>query len=322
MVKDYTADNLIESVRNRIFVGTKTAQGTDTAAILRHLNEVQLEKLTPWITGVNEEFLVHSREVQLVSGVSRYEIPDRAVYNSLRDIVYVDTNSNRTKIELILPSELSDFNQTQATNAPLKFYVQHNTIVLVPDRTASFSGTLEMSFETRPGDLVLVAETRVIQSVDTDTKTITLTSNVPSTWTNGTIFDIHSPDSGADLRDFDLTGTTVSGNSITFTEAIDGSVFGSLAVQAGDYVVLARETALPTLPKELHPLLITAACAQILKGKGDMERYQLFMADLQQSMTLSLRGLESRVKGKPHIFSGQSGPLWASKRSFGSRWRT
>ena len=116
-----------------------------------------------------------------------------------------------------------------------------------------------MSYFFRPGDLVTSSNYRIVEGVNLTTKTLTLNSNVLATWTTGKKYDVHSAESGAEIKLWSASVTTASAKTLIFTDAIDGSREGTAAVEVGDYVTLENEAAIPALPRELHPALAQAA---------------------------------------------------------------
>ena len=89
-----------------------------------------------------------------------------------------------------------------------------------------------------------------------------MTATKPTGFVQDVDYYIHSPNSGSEIKAFDITASAASGTDITFTATdIDGSTFGSYAAAAGDYVCLAGECALPFLPYEMHPLVAIAAAS-------------------------------------------------------------
>lgn len=311
----YTSTELLESIRNTMMASGVQASGTDDPALLRHLNEAMIEKIVPWLIGVREDFLTISREYTL--SISKVPMPTRAAYDGIRDVMYQDLNGNRYTLPRIPREHLPSWRSNTAGafgETPSGFFLEDEYIVLVPDKVASMSGKLEVSFFFRPGDIVSIDEVRQITAVDTATNTITLDSDLPSTWTSANKFDIHDKDSGASIRNFDYTGTLGSNTLIT-DQPIDGSTYGSHLVEVGDYLCLAGQAALPAIPLEMQPLLIKAACCRILQAKGDIEKYQMFKSDLDESMQFSIKGLQKRAKGKPFVVSGRKSPLWQGRRS-------
>lgn len=304
MVKKYTADNLIEYVRDIAMVPDSSSVGTDDTSILEHLNHALLTEITPQVAKVKEEYFVVTERVPIGSSQSKYRINHRAMGGRIRDIVYLNGTSEYSQLDMVNRNELPYWG-ADGNNQPEAFYLEGNYIVLLPTISGG-TGSLEISFPFRPGELVLVENTRTVAAVVSSTE-VTLSSAVPSGWTTSSSkYDIHSGESGAEISSWDLTATTVSGAQMIFSEAIDGSVFGTHPVAVGDYVCVAEEAALPALPRELHPVLGQAAACRVLLALGDDENLKIQVSKLERMIKDSQYLLESRVEGKPHIISNRN----------------
>ena len=113
------------------------------------------------------------------------------------------------------------------------------------------------------------------------------------------MFDAHSKNSGAENRYFDLAASTVSGTTITFTTAIDGSVQDTRALAVGDYIVEEQNAAVPSLPRDMHPVLAQAAATRLLESEGDTEMLEIARGTLARQLQNMNHILEARVVGKP-----------------------
>lgn len=150
----YTTDDLIESVKRRISypLSQNTFQYSDIVAFLNE--EMQLSAV-PAVKIEHEEYFVYKRTVPLVNGISRYEIPDRAIGMALRDVKYSDMNGNFYDMTRIAPDDKAFFQQSNGSNQTVsKFYVEGNEIVLTPLVQAGASGMLNFFFYLRPNNLV------------------------------------------------------------------------------------------------------------------------------------------------------------------------
>ena len=89
----YTTDTLIDSVKRRISypLSQNTFQYSDIVSFLNE--ELQLSAV-PAVKMEHEEYFVFKKTVPLVNGISRYEIPDRAIGMALRDVKFSDSEGN------------------------------------------------------------------------------------------------------------------------------------------------------------------------------------------------------------------------------------
>jgi len=184
MPRLYTADELIATVKLRAAVPGTNATGTGDADILRYLNEEQMTTLVPALIRVREEYLVVTERRAMSASSARYRLPHRAAGQSLRDVNLVDSltaqTPRRTKIPRVALEGID--RQDPSFNAgPGGFYLQGDDLMLTQIDPGAYAG-IELAYHFRPGELVLVANTRKITAVNTATKTVTVSSATPSTW--------------------------------------------------------------------------------------------------------------------------------------------
>jgi hypothetical protein len=299
----YDAAALIATVRNRAVVGDTNAEGVRDADILRALNEELHTRLFPALVKIREEYNIATVRIPLVAGTSRYRVPTRAAGQRIRDVLYCPSSDSRRLLTRVARESRGRYGTS--SDEPSGWYLEWNHIVLVPEIGSTATGSLEVSFPVRPSEIVLVAETGVIQTVDTTTGVVNLLAARPAGFVAGA-YDIHSPSSGAELRVFDVTAALgPAADELTFTAAdINGSAYGKYVPQVGDYVCLAGECAIPPLPRELHPLLGLAGARSVLLANGDHQTAGEIEKELQARLddaTMAL--LDDRVEGEPEVIS-------------------
>ena len=299
----YDSDDLLESVKNSGMIPEAQSTGCNDQDILDHLSAVLQSTMALELMRIREEYYVATERLTAAQEV---RIPHRAMGLKLRDIFYV-TGTDRQELLPIPREELQDYDAPTGVNG---YYIEGAYIQLVAPSTVS--GYLEVSYFSRPGDLVPTSEAR--QVTDVTGQVVTLASAIPDSWTTADTFDIHSQYSGAELKVWDATasivGTAPDTNKITFTTVITGATYGTHAVQVGDWVCLAGEAAVPALPRELHPVLVRGACLRLAEAFGDQQGMQyhgaLFQSDLKRALTV----FEGRVEGRPLRISGGNSVLW------------
>lgn len=316
----YTAENLIDCVRDQGMLPDAETTGTSDADILQHLNHAMLAEVVPQLLKFREEYFVVT-ERQAVSGTkSRYRINPRAIGNRLRDVFWTNGNDTRHRLHSLPREDLADLSTT-TNDEPTAFYIEGNSVVLYP-AIAGGSGYLELAFFFRPGELVLSTATRTITALPAANQ-VTLSSAIPASWTTANKFDIHSPHSGAEIKSWSAAATTVSGTGITFTNPIDGTGFGTVAAEVGDYVCLEGEAALPGIPREMHPTLAQAALCRILAALSD-ENVAVQVSKLNRMLDDSKYMVNDRVEGRPKIIANRhslflgGGNTWRGGRSTNS----
>ena len=321
MARKYTADELIALVRDEARIPDTAATGNADADILNRINETLSSYLYGMVMEVKEEYFLRTTRYNLASTEERYKIPARAMYQKLRDVKWAETETGGySPLAHMNVGQLDDtYSSTTTSNAPSAFYVEGNHIHLWPNLSGA-TGFIDLSFYFAPGDLVLQAEVAKVAAVDFDTKKVTLDRALPTTgsatWDVNALYDVHSPDSGAEIRKWHgaLDGapdvSTPAEPVLEFTTPIDGSVVGEDPVEIGDYVCLTNEAALPGVPRELHPTVGKLAAANILEDEGDTEGFQAKTAlsdrelyGYKKSMG-ALGRMENRVEAKPRFIRG------------------
>lgn len=301
----YTAEDLIESVRNRGSVADVSSEGSTDADILRYATEFMYTTLVPEIKKFQAEYFVKIQQDTIVASQQRYRVPRRAVANRLRDVSYLN-NGTRQTLPQIAREDTWRFGDSNGS-APFGFYIEGNDLVLVaPEATGG--NILEMAYYFRPGQLT--KDYRVLATVDTATKTVTTTESLPSGWGTTTLFDVHSAFSGAENKDFDMATTVAGATTVTFTSEIDGSVAGTRALEVGDYITLANEAAVPGVPIEAQPVIVQGAALRLVQATGDVEGVQVHERALAQQIQDLRHIFEDRVAGKTKKISGRGAPLW------------
>jgi hypothetical protein len=317
MARQFTGEELISYVRRKSAVDDDAVLGCTDDDILNIINEELLATIVPVVRRAREEYFVVSRRMAVTAGTTRYRIPERAIGQQLRNVFWYNGTA-RQRLVMIQPEFLHEQGAT-ITGVPQFFYLEGNHICLPEGMSAT--GSLEVAYLARPGQLVLSSKSRKIQSVDTVGKILTLTSPIPSDWETTTLgFDVHSPSSGGELKQIALTKITATGSTIEVQEAIDGSVFGTYAPAPGDYVCLSGDAALPAVPIELHIVLGQAAVVRMLEQLEALEAAQAAKATLGEMLQNELSLIENRAEGHTKKIISRN-PLWSGGyRTRGSWW--
>ncbi len=309
MAKVFTTEDLIASVQRRAsFSPDAQSEGKADQDIIDVLDEVVLDELVPSMLRFQEEFFTRTITVAVAASPNRYPVPTRAIGNSLRDIYWEDSAGKRQQL-YPLARELLPYYSSDPGD-PCYFYFEGDNLILVPPGSA---GTLKVAFFFRPGQLVKAASYRKVTVVNSTTA-VTLDSAAPSAWTTATLFDVHSKESGAEVRVWDFGASVVSGTGITFTQLINGSVDGTRPVAVGDYVVEAGHAAVPALPRDAHPVLAQAAACRLLESDGDSEMLKLGRETLGRMLENFGELFETRVDGKPQTFVNRKSLLFSQHR--------
>lgn len=302
-IRKYTTDELVSVVRLRGMLGDSSSSGTSDRDIVNHLNDAMMEELVPKLMSIREEYFVIPTRIAAATDTIRY--PERAVGNKLRDVALWRSDSDRRQLPRVNPPQQYEYG---TGSSPVAYYLQGNNIKLLP---VGSSGTIELSYFFRPGQLVLSSEARMISAVNLADKTMTLGSEPPLTWSSGNKVDVHSGFSGGEIRQFSLPLTDITGSILTTSEAIDGSVFGTYQPIVGDYLCLEGEAVLPALPIEFHPILAQAAVVKVAESMGDSEAVTIHQGKLNRMLEQCGVLVDYRVEGRPQKIVNNNS-LWVS----------
>jgi len=298
MARVFTADEILTLARQLGSIHESAADGTEDADLLRFINFYLQSEMAPAIMNVREAYYSRSVRTALAASTSAYRINHRAMLNREIDVRYVSSDGYYTPaLERVSEGHLDQVYDGGGASKPSAFFVRGNYIHLLPSLGASPSGSIEQTFAVRPSELVLAANVRTITDVNTTTKVITTSSAIPAGWGTGDTFDVHSYQSGAELKCWDKAVSAASGTSMTFSTAIDGSLSGEYQVEVGDYVCLAKEAGVPAVPYEFHQILAQAVAAKFTEVI-DPEASKLHTNRLVQMMKLALSAMEPRVEHK------------------------
>jgi len=300
MALRYDSATLLDSIRQAAGLNSVQTDGNDDEDLLKLVNERMRDTVMPKLMQAREEYGIRSVRVALGS-VSRYRIPHRAMGNKLRDLIYSD-GSTRSYLPRIVREDI-DLYTDPGSGTPDGWYLEGNYVQLVPIQ-GSYTGFLEMAFMVRPSLMVPIAETRTISALALSSKQVTLSATPPATFVDGAKIDIHSFESGAEIKLMDLTQVGApAGSVITFLETIDGSSFGTMAPAVGDYACLAGESALPQIPEDMIPTLIGSVALFRIGADGD-PKVQILGPLLTEQMKAADVLLSDRVEGRPRRVQG------------------
>lgn len=226
-----TTEQLVEAVK--LTIGFPLSQNSLTFNnVVTFLNQELQLNAVPTLLIEHEEYLVYKTMVPLVSGISRYAIPDRAIGMAIRDIKYSDTNGNFYDMYRVAPDDKAFFQQSGGSNQSVgKFYLEGNEIVVTPQIMQGVSGNLNIFINLRPNYLVRDDRAAIIENfhkhvVISDNSsivegdTITITSNVQTQ--SPVIYTFTAVTSGAGDYEFEI-GANANATAINLSNAINNA---------------------------------------------------------------------------------------------------
>jgi hypothetical protein len=287
---DYTTTGLLANMKRRGF--TPAGSGLTTDDFLQVLSEQLRSYIPAFLKGLREEFIIAQLSVTVTSPT--VPIPPRACGAALRSIGWQYADGRVRPLDRIEPERRGDWALTGSE--PQGFIFQGNNCILLP---AVSSGTLVVSYQQRPGELVLPTDCAVVTTINSTV--IVTVASMPASWGSGTLLDLVGAEPNFKLKAMDVPVNFVSGGTtISFSDTLPTDL------AEGDFICAATETCVPQLPMECFDLLAQAAAFQIATSTG---------SDRMKSIGLSLERLEKqlasvlspRADGSPRVIVNRSG---------------
>lgn len=301
----YSATDLIAELRGLGMIPNAGTTGSRTADMLRHLNAAA-KHIFARLASERRNYFVKRQRVTVTAGSAKVRIPSRAFLNKLVELWWIEAG-DRQFLREIPESEAYLLNDAGATR-PAGYFFEENDITLMPDTSPAFSGAIEFAYLFEPSDLVALADTRQIAAGGIAGLQVTLGATPPTAWGAANTFDVHSSKPGAEVKKWDAPATLL-GSVLTFADALDGSIFGERALEAGDYVCLAGECAILPFPRGLQPELVRQTAVRIAEAQGDAQAVQVHGANLQDQRAQNSSAMRPRIERRPIRISGRKGFL-------------
>lgn len=270
MSADFTTTGLIAKVIRRGFLPPGGA--LSSSDILQYATDQLRSYIPAFLKDLREEYLIAKLTLTVTGPV--VPAPARAVGAALRTLKWRGSDGRYIPIPRTEPERAGDF--CTSGSCPRAYYFEGNNIVLLP---AVSSGTLQLAYQQRPGELVLPTACARITAVDYPNQQVTVASRpglnaaAPSSFggTSATYdlvggtpnFVAYSLDFGAGFN----TPIAFTGNIGQFNDPVM-----PLGISVGDYLCLADETCIPQLPIELHDLVAQSAAAAIANATGSSRK--------------------------------------------------
>lgn len=170
-----TSQDLINSVQRKI--SFPLSQQTFTALdILAFANEETYISQVPTIIQFHSEYFVSYNTVPLLTNVSNYPIPSRAIGQKLRSVFWQDNSGNMFEMTQVAEEDRAFYQRNIGTNQAIhKFFIEGNSIVLTPGLITNPTGNLILVYYLRPNQLVKNDRAAIINNFQ---QTITLNNSL------------------------------------------------------------------------------------------------------------------------------------------------
>lgn len=278
--------------------------------LLAFANEEMQIGLVPSVLQMHEEYFVYPLNVPLVANTSSYDIPPRSIGQKVREVFYLDVNSNYREMARINPDQVPYYGNSANDSLPRTFIIENNSIVLLPTIGSSPVGSIMFKYFMRPNELVVYTDNVCqITAIDSVTGILTV-DQIPSAISNNVLVDMQEQVGGHRLKGYDITISSV--NSSTNTINITPSLIPS-NLSIGDYISPAGTCFIPMLPDELHSVLAQRVVCELLESQKDTEGLSSAKAKLAEMEAKTQILIDNRTEGQPKKVVSMHSPLRTGK---------
>ena len=289
----YTTATLLDIIKRKAMIPTTQSTFSDTDLLNIATEEVH-NTILPAIMNTREEFYVFKEETPIDGGVtSIFPIPSRSVGMTLRELSLsvggVERNMPRYEIE----DKIYDFKSSYSYG----FFIKNNNIHLLGKNT----GTLNMYYYLRPGDLTLTSNCTTVVSTDKDLKQITV-NNIPTGWVVGSEIDAinHRPGFETIMLGNPIAG--ISGTDITFENDLPTDQSGNVKISSSNWLALESTSPVPQMPVEFFQYLGEAVTAYVMESQGDQEGFARAQQRMSRMLESAQKTISPRVDGESKKF--------------------
>jgi len=333
MTKILTTCELITTTYRRGMIPDD--QGTFSPCdVIAIMNEELNIHIVPSILKVHEEYFVENELISLVCGVCTYKIPDRAIGNKLRDVAYVaacGTQYEMTRKSLEDRAQYGSFIGSYSGSHLIPFYLGKDEVVLFQCQSNT-TGFLLMTFYLQPNTLVKSNRGAKITAIATCTPCATTTFTLdqfPCHYSATSKFDFISGNAPSSITTYSNCVCTFDSNvkTLTFVTAsltrvnpnTQKSTTLVVTPVVGDYIMAEKETVVPQLPAELHPLLAQRTAIKIHEAQGDFKAMERAQQELDRMEQYAYTIIDNRVEGAPQKINNTKSTL---RSAINRRWWT
>jgi len=290
-------ENLLTSAKINSFapISQTTFQDSDLIVIA---NEELLSKMVSDIMSVREDFFLSSKTTSIVGGVAFYGVPKGAIGNVLKMVTFQDAGGSQRILNRIDIEESKKY--SGSTGEPSEYYLSGDEIVLCPTPSTS-SGSIVFSYFRKPSKLIETSSCAKITAVSSagGTTTFTVDTDLSASLSAGSEVDILSGSNPYLLWADEVAITAIT--TTTIAVATTGVVNAASVVepQVGDYICPTSYANIPMIPDEFHPVLSQMVAVRMIASLGDIEKWNLAKAILQENRKDALKLIKNRVETTP-----------------------
>lgn len=262
---DFTTTGLFASIRRRASIPTTSTTGTANADLLVYANEELRLGLLAEILKLREGYFKRDSDTS-ISGTS-YRIPTRAIGGKLAGVYLLD--SSGAVVGDPLPEIQDEWQGGWSSGSGLAGYrIRGMNLILVPDASTT-AASLRMTYYEQPNELVSSG----YATISSLTSTV-ITTSASHGFTTSSILDFVKANEGFESKAIDQTPSATTSTTLTFSSLPTG-------LAAGDYVCVARQSPVPQIPSEFHPILAQRVACLYLEAGGYKDELAVALGKLK-----------------------------------------
>lgn len=254
----------------------------------------------------------------IVTSGQDYELPPMSVGDAIEAVTWVDAaGTNRVLLQPVPIGLETTFSTPDSVGTPTHFAMLGDVLRVYP--RPSSSGNLQIDYQRRHGQLVLVAETASVSSEVTASGFARVTlSATPAAFVQGAWIDFIGSNYPYRTKIHGAVITTVHGSN-QFTLSTTHAAFVA-AQLTGDTAVAYGKTPYVQLPMEMRGAVTKMIAAKILGDVGDVGMAQMREAGAERDMQRARAVLSPRAKREKAFNPNSLGRAMA--RTGIPRWRS
>ena len=304
MTAAFEAAYHIGQTRLRGGLPSTDARFTD-AKLLKLLTDELQGNIAPLVHNAKAEHGIVQYTVAGVVGTAEYQLPSNAFANTLRDVYWVDSNSNIIPLNQRSAADPLMYAMSRNNGTPSHYYMRGSRVVIAPPPGAA--GTLALPHYARPSSLVLVGSTIMIDAVNVSGGSVFLTINYdgvsPFAYDTERLSVVSATPAFETRIVNGLNSNPDAQGGGVFVLEFDADEMVGGTPQVGDYLCLPGESPVPQCPAELFPLLHARAALVAVPSTGDMSQASAALA-------AQVADLEAKARAflQPRVESGGPPP--------------
>jgi hypothetical protein len=308
-----TTDDVIASAVRRALIPTSQSTFT-TDDFIAFANEELALGLVPSVLAMKQDYFLFTEYMPVTLNQQRYQLPDRAIGNKVREISYMDPNGNVYEMTRITVDDVPFYNGPNTQARIYTYYIENNEFVLVPELANGPIGNFLITYYMRPNQLVQTSAVAIVKSFDPVTGDV-FVDKIPTNYTTASLFDIVQIRSPHKCLAIDRTVVSINTTTnvinfggpasyltpITPFNSWPGAPFTGLPMnfKVGDRICLASQTDIPQVPSDLHVVLAHRVAARCLEALGDQEGLQAANQKLGEFEQKTQNLIDDRVEAAP-----------------------